>query len=216
MVPRSHWENYPINVSQALANRVIVLLRDHQFRDVEADPTFDWHDDTITPAKWMFSSGTPPTTVVSLNARFNPAFHVKIGMALGKLRQEGILIVGTGGAVHNLYRNNWLPLLRSGDNFQPSKKPAQWALEFSHAVTEVIKNNEVSFSSNTQTRQRSCRVIGPCTSKQLDSVDTTPQIQRCASDGRPLLSPSSCWRCGFDLCRSWQAHGADVGVAKHG
>lgn len=147
MVPRSHWENYPINVSEKLAYRVISLLREHQFHDVEADPTFDWHDDTITPAKWMFPSGTPPATVVSLNARFKPSFHVKIGMALGKLRGEGILIVGSGGAVHNLYRNNWLPMLRSGDNFQQNKKPAQWALDFGSAVMEVIKNNEVSSSA---------------------------------------------------------------------
>ena len=154
LVPRSYWEGYPINVSQDLAERVIELLRSHHFRDVEADPTFDWHDDTITPARWMFPAGTPPTTVVSLNARFNPAFHAKIGIALSKLRQQGVLIVGTGGAVHNLYRNNWLPMLRSGDNFQPNMKPAQWALDFAHAVTEVVKNNQVRFTCNLKVSVR--------------------------------------------------------------
>lgn len=143
MVPREYWEKYPINVSKELADRVIDLLRAHQFRDVEPDPTFDWHDDTITPCRWMFPAGTPPTTVVSLNARFQPTFHSKIGIALGQLRAEGILIVGTGGAVHNLYRNNWIPMLKDKDNFQVGRTPAPWAIEFEQSVSDVIKRNEV-------------------------------------------------------------------------
>ena len=143
LVPRSYWEDYPINVSQDLAHRVIDLLRSSQFRDVEADPTFDWHDDTITPARWMFPDGTPPTTVVSLNARFNPVFHVKIGKALSQLRSQGVLIIGTGGAVHNLYRNNWLPMVRKGNNFQPGSVPAKWATDFERTVSDVINYNQV-------------------------------------------------------------------------
>lgn len=143
MVPREYWEKYPINVSRELADRVVDLLRAHQFHDVEADPTFDWHDDTITPCRWMFPDGTPPTTVISLNARFQPTFHAKIGIALGQLRAEGILIVGTGGAVHNLYRNNWIPMLKDKDNFQVGRTPAPWAIEFEQSVSDVIKRNEV-------------------------------------------------------------------------
>ncbi|KAJ4247100.1 hypothetical protein NW762_013238 [Fusarium torreyae] len=142
MVPRSYWENYPINIDIKLASRVVTLLNDAGFPDVEEDPTFDWHDDTITPARWMFPDGTPPATVVSLNARYNPTFHVKIGKALGQLRKEGILICGTGGAVHNLYRNNWVPVLTKGDNFQEGRKPAEWAVEFEKSVSDVIAKNK--------------------------------------------------------------------------
>ena len=143
LVPRSYWEKYPINVSKELSDRVIHLLRGHQFGDVDADPLFDWHDDTITPARWMFPEGTPPATVVSLNARYNPVFHVRIGEALSELRKEGILIVGTGGAVHNLYRNNWLPMLCRGDNFQEGCTPAKWATAFERTVSDVIKYSAV-------------------------------------------------------------------------
>ncbi|KAH8879510.1 aromatic ring-opening dioxygenase [Thozetella sp. PMI_491] len=113
MVPRAYWEKYPINVSEELAGTVMDLLREHQFTDVEADPTFDWHDDTITPARWLFPEGTPPSTVVSLNARYNPVFHVRIGRALSKLREAGILIIGTGGAI--------------------GSTPAKWATDFEWA-----------------------------------------------------------------------------------
>ena len=143
MVPRSYWENYPINVDLNLAKRTVSLLRAAGFDDVEEDPTFDWHDDTVTPARWMFPEGTPSATVVSMNARYSPTFHVKIGRALSQLRKESILLCGTGGAVHNLYRNNWYPVLTKGDNFQPGRKPAQWAVEFEKSVSDVVANNKV-------------------------------------------------------------------------
>ncbi|KAL6704971.1 hypothetical protein ACN47E_007374 [Coniothyrium glycines] len=64
MVPREYWENYQINVDVDLARRIIGLLHDAGFPDVGEDSTFDWHDDTITPARWMFPEETPPATVV--------------------------------------------------------------------------------------------------------------------------------------------------------
>lgn len=146
MVPPSYWEKYPINVSQELADKVVALLREPQssFVDVELDPTFDWHDDTVTPLRWMFPDGSPPTTVVSLNARYNPVLHVNLGKVLARLREEGILIVTTGGAVHNLYRNNWLPMVTKQDNFQVGTVPAKWATDFRQSVLDILKYNKVS------------------------------------------------------------------------
>ncbi|RMJ16637.1 hypothetical protein CDV36_003683 [Fusarium kuroshium] len=152
MIPRSYWENYPINVDLELAEKVIDLLRAAGFPDVQEDPTFDWHDDTITPSRWMFPEGTPPATVISLNARFNSVFHVKIGRALRNLRKEGILLCGTGGAVHNLYRNNWYPLLARGDNFQKGRTPAQWAIEFEKSVSDAVANNKGARLAGALTR----------------------------------------------------------------
>lgn len=141
--PKSFWENYPINVDVGLAKKVVNLLRNAGFEDVQEDTTYDWHDDTVTPTQWMFPDGSPPATVVSLNARFNPVFHVKIGRALRELRKHGILLCGTGGTVHNMYRNNWFPFLTRLDNFQEGSKPAQWALDFEKSVSDVVANNKV-------------------------------------------------------------------------
>lgn len=185
MVPPSYWENYPINIDVSLGKRVVELLRDAGFRDVEEDPTFDWHDDCITPARWMFPEGTPPATVVSMNARFNPIFHVKIGRALAQLRSEGYLICGTGGAVHNLYRNNWFPVLAKGDNFQPGRKPADWAVEFERSVSDVVCKTKVRcdldvlislpalLTTHSGSRSRGCS--NPAYSK--------PEVQGCPSHG---------------------------------
>jgi len=89
----------------------------------------------------MFPAGCPPTTIISMNARFDPHNHLKIGAALRPLRLENYLIVGSGGAVHNLYRNKWFPMVRYGDNFAQETAPERPMLEFRQAVEDVITKN---------------------------------------------------------------------------
>jgi hypothetical protein len=89
----------------------------------------------------MFPNGCPPTTLISMNARYDPHFHVRIGAALRPLRKEGYLIIGSGGAVHNLYRNRWEPMLRFRDNFAQETAPESWALEFRQSVEDVVTQN---------------------------------------------------------------------------
>lgn len=148
IVPRELYENYPINISPKLGKRVVSLLKAAGLPDAEEDPEADWHDDNTTPSHWMFPDGTPPATSISLNARYNPVFHVKVGQALRDLRKEGILIVGSGSIVHNLFRANWLPFISgvlrgTWNTLQPDYKPEKWALEFERAVRDTIMSNSV-------------------------------------------------------------------------
>jgi aromatic ring-opening dioxygenase catalytic subunit (LigB family) len=123
------------------------LSESHDFPDLEADSSFDWRDDTIIPALWMFpeeKGGTPPCTIVSMNARYDSAFHVRMGRALAEMRKGGILFICNGGAVHSLYRNNWHTLVLSGfnGNFQTHLKPAKWATDFAQAVGDVVNHKQ--------------------------------------------------------------------------
>ncbi|KAL2011035.1 hypothetical protein VTN00DRAFT_3753 [Thermoascus crustaceus] len=102
-----------------------------------------WRDDNTPPSRWMFPDGTPPATSISLNARYDPIFHVKVRQALRELRTGGILIIGSGSIVHNLFRANWIPFLLTGawNTLQPGYKPEKWALEFERAVRDTILSN---------------------------------------------------------------------------
>lgn len=100
----------------------------------------------------MFPDKCPPTTLVSMNARFDPHYHVKVGQALRDFRREGYLIIGSGGAVHNLYRNIWEPMLRFSDNLAQETPPEYWALEFRQAVEDVITNNSGPHLRRAMTR----------------------------------------------------------------
>lgn len=84
--------------------RVIDMLQGAGI-NAQADPKFEWVHDTFLIVIRMFPHCIPlPTTIVSMNARYDPHLHTKIGAALRPLRYEDTLIIGSGGSVHNLYR----------------------------------------------------------------------------------------------------------------
>jgi aromatic ring-opening dioxygenase catalytic subunit (LigB family) len=139
-VDPAKYMDYKLNPDIPTAKRCVRMLSEQRF-EVKEDPTFDWIHDTFLILIRMFPNGCPPTTIISMNARFDPHFHMKIGATLRPLRKEGYLIVGSGGAVHNLYRNKWAPMIKYRDNFAMETPPETWALEFRQAVSDVITNN---------------------------------------------------------------------------
>ncbi|KAI8632763.1 Extradiol ring-cleavage dioxygenase, class III enzyme, subunit B [Xylariaceae sp. FL1651] len=136
----SKYIDYKLNPDLETAQRCITLLSNAGIKTCE-NSKFDWIHDTYLILIRMFPKGCPPTTLISMNARFDPHFHMRIGNALRPLRKEGYVIIGSGGAVHNLYRNHWMPMLQYSDNFAQEKPPEYWALEFRQAVEDVVKNN---------------------------------------------------------------------------
>lgn len=110
---------------------------------VSANPTFEWIHDTYMVLIRMFpdASKCPPTTIISMNARYDPHFHVKIGATLRPLRKENYLLIGTGGAVHNLYRNVWADMLLHRESLNQKTPPEAWALDFRQAAEDAITKN---------------------------------------------------------------------------
>jgi aromatic ring-opening dioxygenase catalytic subunit (LigB family) len=101
---------YDLKPDLPMADRCVELLQQAGF-NAKLNHKFDWIHDTYLILIRMFPGGCPPTTIISMNARYDPHYHVKVGTALRPLRKENVLFVGTGGAVHNLYRNNWSQML---------------------------------------------------------------------------------------------------------
>ncbi|KAL4865533.1 hypothetical protein BDV12DRAFT_211026 [Aspergillus spectabilis] len=132
--------NYKLTPDIPTAHRCISLLEQGGF-NVSGNNKFDWIHDVYLILIHMFPSQSPPTTIISMNAQYNPHYHLKIGSVLRPLRSENYLLIGTGGAVHNLYRNRWAPMLRFRDNFAMETPPEDWALEFRQAVEDVITKN---------------------------------------------------------------------------
>ncbi|KAJ5490001.1 Extradiol ring-cleavage dioxygenase class III enzyme subunit B [Penicillium expansum] len=133
----SKYLDYELNNDLGTAARCIKLLGDAGF-NVSGNDSFEWIHDVYLILIRMFPKACPPTTVISLNARYDPHYHMKVGSTVRELRNEGYLIIGTGGAVHNLYRNRWAPMLRFRDNFAQESAPEDWALGFRQAVEDVI------------------------------------------------------------------------------
>ncbi len=136
----SKYANYKLNPDLRTGNRCIDMLRAAGF-EAEGNPGFNWIHDTYLILIRMFPNGCPPTTIISMNARYDPHYHVALGAALRPLRKEGYLLIGSGGAVHNLYRNVWGPMLAYRDNFAQQTPPEDWALEFRQSFQDAVESN---------------------------------------------------------------------------
>lgn len=84
-----------------LAPRVRELLAAGGF-GVREDPQRGFDHGTFVPMKLSFPDAGVPTMQLSLKAGLDPAEHLAIGRCLAPLRDEGVLIVGSGMSYHNM------------------------------------------------------------------------------------------------------------------
>ena len=54
------------------------------------------------PLKVAFPQADVPIVQISLLASMDPTEHIRLGRALAPLRDEGVLIVGSGMSYHNM------------------------------------------------------------------------------------------------------------------
>lgn len=87
--------------SPALARRVRELL---QAAGIEAklDPDRGFDHGTFSIMKPLYPAEDMPIVQLSLDIGLDPAFHLAVGRALAPLRDERVLIVGSGLSYHNL------------------------------------------------------------------------------------------------------------------
>ena len=86
------------------------------------------------PLKIMFPSAAIPVVQLSLKRNLNIEEHIALGRALKPLREEGYLVVGSGGATHNLRT------IFGGSSFKdPKKNPNKL---FEEWLTNALVNNQ--------------------------------------------------------------------------
>jgi 4,5-DOPA dioxygenase extradiol len=74
-----------------------------------------------------------PVFQLSIDYARPPQFHYDLGRELAKLREQGVLLLGSGNIVHNLRR------LHGDENHAP---PFDWAKEFDVWTKERLEKNE--------------------------------------------------------------------------
>lgn len=67
-----------------------------------SDASRGWDHGVFVPLKVVFPHAEIPTVQLSLQHGLDPAAHLAIGRALTPLRNEGVLIVGSGQTYHNM------------------------------------------------------------------------------------------------------------------
>jgi len=92
---------WPAPGSPELAKRVQELLAKAGIESA-ADDQRGFDHGTFVPLKVTYPEPTIPAVQLSLKANLDPADHLAIGRALAPLRDEGVLIVGSGLSFHNM------------------------------------------------------------------------------------------------------------------
>jgi 4,5-DOPA dioxygenase extradiol len=81
--------------------------------------------------RWMYPEADIPIVQISMDVRRSPSEHYAIGQALAELRDEGVMILGSGNVVHNLR------VERPRD-----KVPFPWAQRFDDLVAGHVERAE--------------------------------------------------------------------------
>ncbi|PUU76337.1 aromatic ring-opening dioxygenase LigB subunit [Tuber borchii] len=124
---------YPNVGSKELAEKVLGLLKE---AGIESEGVRRGPDHGVfTPFTCMFDPEDNPLGVplvqVSLFSQEDPNMHYALGKAVSKLRDEGVVIIGSGMAVHNLRD------LRSA---MMSGGPLDYVAPFDSALKEAVTN----------------------------------------------------------------------------
>lgn len=121
---------YPAHGSPDLAERVNELLGGDVLLDTD-----HWGLDhgTWSVLAHVFPDADIPVVQLSINETEPAAFHYDLAKKLAPLRDEGVLVIGSGNLVHNLHTFAWE---------KHDVEPFDWALRFEEKARELILNDD--------------------------------------------------------------------------
>jgi aromatic ring-opening dioxygenase catalytic subunit (LigB family) len=99
--PASYEITWPAPGDPTLAARVRELLGQAGF-ETAADGARGYDHGTFVPLKVAYPEADIPAVQLSLLRSLDPGEHLRMGRALAPLRDEGVLILGSGMSFHNL------------------------------------------------------------------------------------------------------------------
>ena len=128
--------SYPAPGSPALAHRVQHLI-DHSGAvpsPVVADTRWGLDHGTWSVLRHLYPGADIPVVQLSIDRRQTPEAHLRLGTALRTLRDECVLMLGSGNVVHNLH------VARLGGEVSPF----DWAVRFEAEVRRRIDSGDGS------------------------------------------------------------------------
>jgi len=121
---------YPAPGDPELARRVQALL---QPLPVNLDDQWGLDHGTWSVLCHVYPQADVPIVQLSIDETQPPPFHYEMGRKLAALRDEGVLIVGSGNLVHNLHAYAW---------GRHVAEPYDWAVRFEDEARAMILANE--------------------------------------------------------------------------
>ncbi|MCU1336254.1 MAG: dioxygenase [Bryobacterales bacterium] len=129
--PRELYQvQYPAPGDPELAKRVQNLLRPLA---VELDHSWGLDHGTWSVLRHAYPRADIPVVQLSIDEARPATFHFEVGQKLAPLREEGVLIIGSGNVVHNLHAYAW---------GRHAPDPYDWAIRFEEQAKELMLAGE--------------------------------------------------------------------------
>jgi 4,5-DOPA dioxygenase extradiol len=121
---------YPAPGDPRLAKRVQALLAP---TPVSLDESWGLDHGTWSVLCHVFPNADVPVIQLCIDETEPPAFHYELGRRLAPLREEGVLVLGSGNLVHNLHAYGW---------GRRSMEPYDWAVRFEKQARDLMRTGE--------------------------------------------------------------------------
>ena len=99
---------------------------------------------TWVPLKLIYPDADIPVAQISVQPHRGGAHHAAVGRALGALREKGVLVIGSGGATHNLRA------LYTGGYTDEDPAP-RWVADFDEWVREKAEGGDLAAIADFET-----------------------------------------------------------------
>jgi 4,5-DOPA dioxygenase extradiol len=129
---------YPAPGAPEMAQSVMLLL--HQAGiPAQMDHTRGLDHGAWVPLSLMYPQANIPVAQLSLQPAKDPAWHIALGKALRPLREQGVLIIGSGSITHNL---------RAVFGHHPGAPAPDWVTEFIDWMVDKIEAGDMDALSD--------------------------------------------------------------------
>lgn len=129
--PRELYQvQYPAPGEPELAHRVQKILAP---LEVRLERTWGLDHGTWSVLRHVYPDADTPVVQLSIDETQPPSFHFEIGRKLAALREDGVLIIGSGNLVHNLHTYAW---------GQRVADPYDWAIRFEQNAKDLMLADE--------------------------------------------------------------------------
>ncbi|MBL8834316.1 MAG: dioxygenase, partial [Rhodospirillales bacterium] len=142
--------SYPAPGAPDVAKKAAGLL-DAAGIPTAGDPAQGLDHGAWVPLMLAWPKADIPVAQIAIQPQLGPAHHIAMGRALAPLREDGVLIVGSGGAVHNLRALAW----QGSDTVDP------WAVEFDAWLTEKLEAGDEAALADYRARAPHARQAHP-------------------------------------------------------
>ena len=120
--PHTYQIRYKAPGSPELATRVQELLQGGGI-PARLNPQRGYDHGTFSIMKPLYPKEDIPLVQLSIDRGYDPQLHLKLGRLLAPLRDEGVLIIGSGLSYHNMQE------MRGNAGFEPSRRFDAWLQE---------------------------------------------------------------------------------------